>query len=102
MRNPVVGLILGVDSGVMTALAYSEPGPASFLLPTMALAFSVKSLAMSSKVRDVDVVALVLTVGVVVLDETMDMRFMVNSLNICHSIMSGRPCKRSKTASSFE
>ena len=31
--------------------AYSDPGPANFLLPMMAFAFSVNSLATLSKVR---------------------------------------------------
>ena len=96
-----MGLILMFDTApcTTTILANSDPGPANFHLPMMAFAFSVNSLAMSSKVRGVEgVVVLVAVVD----EEEMDILFIMNSLKICHSTPSGRPCNRLKMASSFE
>lgn len=84
---------------MMAMLAYSDPGPASFHLPTMAFAFSVNSLVTSSKVRGAEGVVVEL---VVVEEEDVDIQFIMNSLKICHSTPSSRPCSRSKIASSFE
>ena len=79
---------------VMKTLTYSEPGPASFLFPTMVLAFSEFFFATSLK-ESLD------GVKVKVVAEVLSL-IIVNSLKIYHSIMSGRPWSRSKMASSLE
>lgn len=94
----MVGLICAELVCMATMFAYSDPGPANFHFPTIALAFSVKDLATSSKhsldvveVEDVEMVEVVVEIFV-----------MINSLKICRSIISSRPCNKSKTASSSE
>ena len=89
IKSPIAGLILILDPAPCTTamFAYSDPGPASFLLPMMVFAFSVNSLATSLKVRGAGEVV---EAGVVARE--VDMRFSMNSLKICHSTLSGRPC----------
>ena len=92
--RPVVGLIHAKVVCVATTFAYSDPGPANFCFSTIALAFSVKDLATSSK-HSLDVVEVE---DVEMVEVVVEIFIMINSLKICHSIISGRPCNKSKTA----
>lgn len=103
VHRPMVVLILDVNGGgVMAAFANSEPGPDNFHFPTIALAFSVKSFATSSKVSGMEVLVVTLVPGLMVSNMVEVIQFMVNSLKICCSIISGKPYKRSKIPSLFE
>ena len=97
MHIPVAGLTFPPPFPPTPAFTNSEPGATSLRHPTMELAFSVSSLAVSLKVKVV--------VGDVVEangDDEADSLLSVNSRKISHSTPLGRPCKRSNTDSSVE